>query len=228
MHVDYLSACEASAGDASLESMTISVSASLILLLVGACSRSHAPTKDKGEASAPTARARKVAETEPDGGRVQSHLPGIVENAPESLRGSLVAIHESLSSVPFGSWHVMVDGAGRKERLAWLGRDFRTSAFSRADRVDEGLLQTQTPEGALHLGLLVIHFRECQDLVEARAAIAKAGRMNFRLPVLTVFRTKARSHDMIVVFSETPLHRQVNALLKNLDLVLRSDSACSD
>jgi hypothetical protein len=215
MHVDYLSAREPSAGEASFESMTISVSASLIFILVGT--------------SISTAPARKVAEAQPDGGgRTQAPSASAIENAPESLRGPLVAIHESLSSVPLGSWHVMVDGAGRKERLGWLGRDFRTSAFTRAERVDEGLLQTQTPEGPLHLGLLVIHFRKCKDLVEARIAVAKAGRMNFRLPVLTLFRTKARGHDMIIVLSETPIHRQVDALLKNIDGVLRNDLACSD
>lgn len=52
--------------------------------------------------------------------------------------------------------------------------------------------------------------------------------MNFKLPVLTVFRTKARGHDLMFVLSETPLHSQVDVLFKNIDLVLGNDSACSD
>ena len=228
MHVDHLPAREASPSDASFDSMTIPVRATLTLLLVGACSRIHAPTGDEGRTSIAVDPVRRAAKTSSDAGQAQSHVATAVESAPESLRSPLMAIHESLSSVALASWQVVVDGAGRKDRLGWLARDFGTSAFSRADRIDEGLLQTRTPEGALHLGLLVIHFRECKNLAKARAAVAKSGRTNFKLPVLTIFRTKARGHEMIFVLSETPVHSQIDALLKNIDLVLKNDSPCSE
>jgi hypothetical protein len=65
-------------------------------------------------------------------------------------------------------------------------------------------------------------------LAEARAAVAKARRMNLRLPVLTLFRTKAQGHAMVMVLSETPLHPQVDALFKQIDKVLGSDVACGE
>jgi hypothetical protein len=164
----------------------------------------------------------------PPGDPVRAHVPVAIENAPENLRGPLVAIHRALSSVSPDSWQVTADGAGRKERLRWLSGDFGTAAFSRAERVDEALLQTRTPEGALHLGLLAIHFPACKPLAEARAAVAKARRMNLRLPVLTLFRTKAQGHAMVMVLSETPLHPQVDALFKQIDKVLGSDVACAE
>lgn len=208
--------------------MTISaVATTLAVLLVGACSRTGVPTRDEGKTSIAADLVRKAVAAEPDGGGVRHLLPAALENAPESLRGPLVAIQKSLSLVSPDSWQLMVDSAKRKERLAWLARDFGTAAFSRAERVDEAVLQTRTPEGALHLGLLVIHFRECKHLAAARAGVTKAGRLNLRLPVLTLFRTKAKGHDMIMVLSETPLHPQVDGLFKSLDGVLGIDLPCS-
>ena len=208
--------------------MTISVGLPLAMLLVVACSRAHAPIGDEGKTSISAVHVPKAAKTQSDGGHVQSRVAAAVDHAPENLRDPLMAIHESLSSVSLASWQVIVDDPGRKDRLAWLARDFGAPAFARAEHVDEGLLQTRTSEGALHLGLLVIHFRECKSLAVARAAVAKAGRLNFKLPVLTLFRTQSHGHDLIFVLSETPLHRQVDALFKNIESVLKKDTACSD
>lgn len=137
-------------------------------------------------------------------------------------------MHARLAAPSFGSWDIAVDSPDRKERLAWLARDFRAPAFRRANRVDEAHLRWKAEDGFLHLGLLLVRFPHCRQLRDVRAALVKAGRSNFALPVLTRFRTEARDHELLFVFSETPLHARVEALWKVLPEVLGSEAPCAD
>lgn len=137
-------------------------------------------------------------------------------------------MHVRVSASSWGDWDIAVDHPKRKERLAWLAKDFHAAAFRQADRVDEAHLHWQSADGLLHLGLLVVRFPHCRQLRDARAAVLKTGRSNFALPVLTVFRTVARDHDLLFVFSETPLHARVEALWKSLAEVTGGEAPCAD
>lgn len=114
-----------------------------------------------------------------------------------------------------------------KQRLAWLAKDFGSRAFIKADRLSEALLQRQMAGQPLHLELWLLHFPTCRALADARAAVKKVARSNFELPVLTVFRTRAREHDLVFLVSETPFHPHVQALFKNLGTVLGNETPCA-
>jgi hypothetical protein len=151
-----------------------------------------------------------------------------VENAPADFRGALEAIHASLSLHSWNDWQILVDNPERKDRLAWLAKDFGAQAFRQADRVDEAHLHAQTSAGLLHVGLLVAEFPKCKQLTAAYRAVVKAGRSNFALPILTMFRSKARGHSLLFLFSETTLQPQVGPLLERYDSLLGTDMRCSD
>jgi hypothetical protein len=61
------------------------------------------------------------------------------------------------------------------------------------------------------LGVYVVVFNECSALKQARESIVRAGRLNFRLPVLTRFRWAQQGRSLALVFSETPLQAAVAA-----------------
>jgi len=94
--------------------------------------------------------------------------------------------------------------------------------------VDEAHLHAQTSAGPLHVGLLVVDFPKCKHLAAAYRAVIKTGRSNFALPVLTIFRSKARGHNLLLLFSETSLQPQVGPLLERYDSLLSTDMRCSD
>jgi len=94
--------------------------------------------------------------------------------------------------------------------------------------VDEAVLQTQVSDRPLHVGLIVVHFAKCMLLADARKRVDKTGRLNFALPVLTVFRVRAQAHNLTFILSETPLRSEIDGLFKNLDDVLGKESECAD
>jgi hypothetical protein len=167
-------------------------------------------SRDGGQAGAPSVKA--------DG----------VPTLPDALRSPVQAISDRLSSVAWTDWQVTADSPGRKQRLVWLAKDFGAPAFKRADHVDEAVLQPRATSGPPHVGLVVVHFAKCKQLAEARKRVLKAGRLNFALPVLTVFRMRRQGHSLTFVLSETPLRTEIEGLFESLDEILGKESACSD
>jgi hypothetical protein len=201
----------------------------LLLLLVpagaGGCPRAS-KTAATTKTAAPAAVILPV-----DSGQPAPRSPAVppaLANAPAPLGAIVRGLHEALGPTPADGWQVLPDGPQRKERLAWLARDFRATAFLRADRLDEARLQADSPSGPLHVGLLAVHFAKCKPLVEATTRVRRAGRQNFVLPVLTVFRIRAQGHSLLFVLSESPLDERVATMFKNMDTIVGPDSACTD
>lgn len=201
-------------------------SAAMVLLMLAACPGS--PSLGKAFPSPATASPPAVvaAQSSIDAGAVA--IPVSVENAPAEFRIALQAIHASLSLPSWKDWHILVNNSERKERLAWLAKEFGSRVFRQADRVDEAHLHTQTSAGLLHVGLLVAHFSTCRQLAAASSAVVKSGRSNFALPILTVFRSTMRGHSLLFVFSETTLQPQVGPLLDRYDSLMGTDMLCRD
>ena len=226
MHDDYLPAGNTASRCASLRRCGAASSPALVLLMLAACpglgsSREAAPSTSTAAPPAAVAARSSI-----DAGAVV--MPVSVENAPADFRGALEAIHASLSLRSWKDWDIWVNNPERKDRLAWLARDFGSRVFHQADRVDEAHLHTQTSAGFLHVGLLVVEFHKCKQLTAAYRAVTKAGRSNFALPVLTVFQSKARGHSLLFLFSETTLQPQIGPLLDRYDSLLGADMRCAD
>lgn len=150
------------------------------------------------------------------------------DTPPATLRAPLRALSARLPSVAQRDWQITVDNPQRKQRLAWLAKDFAASSFKRADQVDEALLQSSGPSAPPHVGLIVVHFAKCRDLRDARKRVDRTGRHNFLLPVLTLFGVRSQGHNLTFVVSETPLRPEIDSLFKNVDEVLGKDSECAD
>jgi hypothetical protein len=225
MHDDYLPTGNTASRYASLKRCGAASGAVLALAMLVACPRSASSSKAMPSSSAATPPAA-VVRSSVDAGAVA--VPVQVENAPADFRNTLKAIFAALSLHSWNDWQILVNNPERKGRLAWLAKDFGARAFHQADRVDEAHLHAQTSAGLLHVGLLVVDFPKCKQLTAARRAVIKAGRSNFTLPVLTMFRSKARGHSLLFLFSETTLQPQVGPLLERYDSLLGTDMRCSD
>jgi len=198
----------------------------MVLAVLAACPGSVSLSKAAPSSSAATPPAVAATRSSLDAGVVA--VPLSVANAPADLRRALEAIHASLSLPLWKDWEILVNNPGRKDRLAWLAKDFGSRVFYQADRVDEAHLHTQTPAGLLHVGILVAEFSNCKQLTVAYRAVIKADRSNFTLPVLTMFQSKARGHSLLFLFSETTLQPQVGPLLERYGSLLGTDMPCSD
>jgi hypothetical protein len=157
-----------------------------------------------------------------DGGAAASNLVGV----SDELRSTLLAITSVLPSTVRADWQIIATADNRKERLAWLAHDFHAPVFLRSDRLDEA----RVPERALdslHVGVLAIRFGDCRALAEAKTKVERSGRQNFALPVLTLFRMRARDHSLVFVLSETPMHGAVAALLRDTNAILGADRPCN-
>jgi hypothetical protein len=64
----------------------------------------------------------------------------------------------------------------------------------------------------MHLGLIEIGFNKCDDLYKASEAMASTGRNNFK--VLTSFISIASGHNLVVLYSETPLDDNAKKIFK--------------
>jgi|GEM_PF-3084808 len=226
MHDNHVPGGYPTARQGSLKRHGGAVGAALLLSVIAACPKS-AENKASSPSSASSAQSM-VAPARRDAGVASIEVPAGVENTPSAFRDALRAINRFLSAPSWNGWEFTVDGPKRKERLAWLAKDFAAPSFRNADRVDEAHLHRQTAQGPLHVGLLVVRFPRCKQLAGARAAIRKTGRANFALPVLTMFRTNARGHELVFVFSETPLHSRVDHLFKHLADVVGSEATCAE
>lgn len=226
MHDDYLPAGNTSSRYAPLRRRGAASSAALVLAVLAACPGSASSSKAAPSPAAATPPAAATAPSSAGAGAVAVPVP--IENASADFRGALEAIHASLSLRSWNDWHILANNPERKERLAWLAKDFGAQVFRQADRVDEAHLHAQTSAGPLHVGLLVADFPKCKHLTAAYRAVIKAGRSNFALPVLTMFRSKARGHNLLFLFSETSLQPQVGPLLERYDSLLGTDMRCSD
>ncbi len=227
MHDDHLPAGNAACYCAPLMRRAAASGAVLVLATLVAC---HGSTSSSEAAHSSTTAAPRAAATRPrpDAAVTTAAVPAPVEKAPADFRGALEAIQASLSLRSWSDWQILVDNPARKNRLAWLAKDFRAQVFRQADRVDEAHVHVQTSSGLLHVGLLVARFPKCKQLAEAHRAVVKAGRSNFALPVLTVFRSKARGHSLLFLFSETTLQPQVGPLLERYDSLLGTDLRCAE
>ena len=226
MHDDYLPPGNNSSRYAPLRRCGAAGSAALVLAMLAACPGSASSSKATPSPAAATPPVAAAARSSIDAGAVAVPLP--VENAPADFREALEAIHASLSLRSWNDWHILVNNPERKDRLAWLAKDFGSRVFHQADRVDEAHLHTQISAGLLHVGLLVADFPKCKHLAAAQRAIVKSGRSNFALPILTMFQSKARGHSLLFLFSETTLQPQVSPLLERYDSLFGSDVRCSD
>jgi len=226
MHDDYLPACNTACRYAPLRRCGAAGSAVLVLAMLAACHGSVPSSKATPSSPAATPPAATAARSSIDAGTVAVPVP--VENAPADFRSALEAIFASLSLHSWNDWQILVDNPERRARLAWLAKDFGVQAFRLAARVDEAHLHAQTSAGPLHVGLLVAEFPKCKQLTDAQRAVVKAGRSNFALPILTMFRSKARGHSLLFLFSETTLQPQVGPLLERYDSLLGTDLRCTD
>jgi hypothetical protein len=199
----------------------------LVLAMLGACPGS-AWSSQAASSSAAVSTRTEAAQPSPDAGTATIAVPEAIEKAPADFRSALESIHASLSLRTWDNWQIFMDNADRKDRLAWLAKDFGAQVFRRADRVDEADLHVQTSAGLLHVGLLMVRFSKCKQVTDAYRAVIKVGRSNFALPVLTMFRSKARGHSLLFLFSESILQPQVAPLLERYDSLLGSDLRCSD
>jgi hypothetical protein len=155
------------------------------------------------------------------------HHGGTALGAPEGLLEILHAIQQSLPHIRAEQWQIAEDGPSRrKDRLDWLQKDIGSREFLRANRLDEALLQMQTAQGALHLGVWVLGFPTCKNTADTISAVKKAGRLNFKLKALTVFRARAWGSAVVFAVSETPLHPDVGVLFEKMDVVLGNRAAC--
>ena len=159
---------------------------------------------------------------------IDSGIPAASELAgvSDELRSTISAIDSVLPSAVRRDWQTIATADDRKERLAWLARDFHAPVFLRSDRLDEARVLEQAPD-PLHVGVLAVRFGDCRALAEAKAKVERSGRQNFALPVLTLFRMRARDHSLVFVFSETPMHKSVAALLRDTNSILGPDRKCS-
>lgn len=226
MHDHHLPAGHAATRSTSLGPRAAAGGAVLWVAAMAACPGTASSSKAGPAVSAPPAPV--VAAGARLDAQPATQPPAVLAGAPATFRDALQAMHIRLSAPSFGNWDIAVGNPERKERLAWLARDFHAPAFRQANRVDEAHLRWKSDDGLLHLGLLVLRFPHCRQLRDVRAAIVKTGRSNFALPVLTVFRTVARDHELLFAFSETPLHARVEALWKSLPEVLGGEAPCAD
>ncbi len=227
MHDDYLPAGDTSSRYASLTWGRAGCSAALVLAVLASCAGSVSSSKATSSQAAAMPLAA-VARPSADAPVATIAVPASVENAPADFRSALKAIFASLSLRSWNDWQILVDNPERKERLAWLAKDFGARVFRLADRVDEAHLHAQTSAGPLHVGLLVVEFPKCKQLAAAYRAVVKSGRSNFALPILTMFRSKVRGHSLLFLLSETTLQPQVGPLLERYDSLLGSDMRCNE
>ena len=200
--------------------MRIGLLLALALNLV-AC-RGRAPSQQGHERLAPADLAPASPPPSIDAGTPTSELAEV----SDELRSTISAINSVLPGAVRDDWQIIATTDNRKERLAWLARDFHARAFLRAERLDEARILEQAPD-PLHVGVLAVRFGDCRALAEAKAKVERSGRQNFALPVLTLFRMRARDHSLVFVFSETPMHESVAALLRDMNALLGADRQCS-
>jgi hypothetical protein len=208
MHSDHVPCGHSASRHASLGRGGVAGFAATVLAMIAACPGSASSSKAAPWSTAATS-APTAARPSLDAGAAVMAAPASVEKAFADFRGAIGAIHAALLPHTWNDWQVMANNPERKDRLAWLATDFGAKAFRQADRVDEAHLHAQTAAGLLHVGLLVAHFPRCGQLTEASSAVVKAGRSNFALPVLTMFRSKARGHSLLFLLSETHLQPHV-------------------
>jgi hypothetical protein len=228
MHDDHVPAGHTASRHSPLRHGGTAASVALVLAMLAACPGSGSSDKAASLSAAASSPPAAAARPSLDAGVAASAVPVAVEKAPADFRSALAAIHASLSLRSWNDWRILVDNPERKDRLAWLAKDFGAHAFRQANRVDEAHLHAQTSAGLLHVGLLVAQFPTCRQLADAYGAVVKAGRSNFALPVLTMFRSKVRGHRLLFLFSETALQPQVSGLLERYESVLGADSRCTD
>jgi hypothetical protein len=231
MHGDHVPSGHSASRHASLGRGGAAGFAATVLAMMTACPGSASSSKAAPSSTPPsTAATSAPAAARPslNSGAAVMAAPASVEKASADFRSAMGAIHTALLPHTWNDWQVMADNPERKDRLAWLAKDFGAKAFRQADHVDEAHLHAQTAAGLLHVGLLVAHFPRCKQLTEASRAVVKAGRSNFALPVLTMFHSKARGHSLLFLLSETPLHPQVVPLLDRYDSLLGSDLRCTE
>ncbi len=105
------------------------------------------------------------------------------------------------------------DDAVAREQATFLDRDLKVPALRRRTAFAfANFIQTVDGE-RVHVGIVEYTFRRCQDLDAAADALAKIGRSNFNVAALSIFRSFRRENTLLILFSETPFHPKVRALL---------------
>jgi hypothetical protein len=143
-----------------------------------------------------------------------------IETAPSELRAAVMRIHGYLGLATWSDWRVRSRIPDRRERLAWLAKEFHAPIFRWADSAGEAILETRTPEGDLQVGLLFVHFPTDAARGKAALAVAKVGRNHFLLPILSAFRVRVPGQGLLFVISETSLHPRFQKLIEDLEATL--------
>jgi hypothetical protein len=114
-----------------------------------------------------------------------------------------------------------------RDRIAWLGRDFRTSAFNMAlSNCGEGHVEADQNGRWPQIGVVAMEFPNCRALAAARAAVDHSRRSSFRLPIATVFRVVSRGRALIFVTSESVLRDDVGELLEGIESFAADQREC--
>ncbi|MDX2024372.1 MAG: hypothetical protein SF187_29285 [Deltaproteobacteria bacterium] len=135
-------------------------------------------------------------------------------------------IGRSFAGVSDADWQVTLNVPDKAERASWLAKDFSAPGFRKASQFDEAVLQVSSPQGPLHAALWFIHFPDCKALDATRDRVVKSQRLNLKTAALTLFRMHTQRQTLIFFLSETPMHPEVEVVLKSFDAQGASLSPC--
>jgi hypothetical protein len=105
------------------------------------------------------------------------------------------------------------DDSVAMEQAKFLDHDLNVPLLRRRSGVAFANVIQTVDSKRLHIGVVEFAFRRCQDLDAAFNALSKIGRTNFNVAALSVFRSFRRANTLVILFSETPFHPKVRALL---------------
>lgn len=117
--------------------------------------------------------------------------------------------------------------AEARSQAAFLDRDFGSRIFVRNEKSLATAHVAKTGNGP-DIGVTIVYFKSCKQLTQALAVVRKAGRSNFKLEILTVFRAFPRDNALVFVTSETPFHPSVQALLNTVEIQTPGRRECSE
>jgi hypothetical protein len=94
------------------------------------------------------------------------------------------------------------------ERISFLNSEFSTKAFSMSCEVK---CADFAIEGGFHFGVIDIGL-EKKDKDRCIKAIRSGRRRNFKVKVLTKFKTIERTNELILIYTETPFDSTMEKL----------------
>jgi len=115
-----------------------------------------------------------------------------------------------------------------RERLGFLSRDFKTTAFDRASAVNAIDILPNQASAPFHISGIEMVFGSCPDLQKASEVVHASGRQNFLNKLLTVFRVVERDHSLIFIFTESALNDAAMALLEYSSSLAPESAPCKE